>query len=59
MRVEEIKTIMGEPNGIEIIPGRYENEFDFQYIAPSGYSDNFHIFINRKDSIVLRISDGL
>lgn len=58
MRIEEVEKIMGTPETIEIYPFNKE-EYVFRYLSPFGYSDQFYIFISRKDSTVVRIGNGL
>ena len=58
MRIELVKKIMGEPEQIRILPFN-DKEYEFQYISPSLYSDDFRIYFSRNDSIVLRVVDGL
>lgn len=57
MHIKEVNKIMGIPSSINIDYFR-NDEYDFRYTAPSKYEDDFHIFISRKDSLVIRIADG-
>lgn len=57
MRIEELNKIMGMPDVIEIQPFA-NDEYVFQYLSPSGNSDNFYVFVSRSDSTILRIADG-
>lgn len=58
MTLDEVLKIMNNPEKVVIYP--YNNdEYVYLYTSPTGYSDNFRIYISRRDSIVLRIGDGL
>lgn len=57
MMINDVKRIMGEPEMIEIYPYN-PKEYVFRYLSPSGYEDQFHIYISRSDSTVIRIDDG-
>lgn len=57
MNLVSVLEVMGLPDEISISPYR-PSEFDFQYSSPSGYGDDFHIFISRTDSTVLRVAKG-
>lgn len=58
MTINDVKRIMGEPERIVIQPHNV-NEYEFQYLSPSGYSDQYRISISRKDSVILRIGYAL
>lgn len=58
MTMDKVIEIMDEPERIVIYPFN-EDEYEFQYLSPAGYSDQFRIFISRCDSTVVRIGDGL
>ena len=57
MKLNEVKDLMGTPDQILINPFN-DSEFNIIYIAPSKYDDDFHVFVGRQDSVVLRIVDG-
>ena len=58
MAMDSVVTIMGKPDLILIYPF-VDDEYQFKYNSPSGYSGDFQIAISRKDSSVIRVSDGL
>lgn len=58
MTDKEVRAIMGNPDKIETQP-LYNQEYNFFYESPTGYSDNFRVFFTIKDSTVIRIGDGL
>lgn len=58
MSDKEVRSIMGKPDRIEI-PPLVNDKYDLQYIAPTGYSDDFHIILSINDSSVISIGDGL
>ena len=58
MTEKEVRGIMGNPDKIETQP-LYDQEYNFLFEAPTGYSDNFRVFFTKKDSIVIRVGDGL
>lgn len=58
MSVKEVRELLGTPNKIRM-PPLITDEVDLIYSSPFGYSDNFHIFISKRDSTVIRIGDGL
>ena len=58
MTDKEVRAIMGKPDKIETQP-LYNQEYNFLFVAPTGYSDNFRVFFTIKDSTVIRVGDGL
>lgn len=57
MKLNQVKDIMGMPDQVLIDPFN-DKEFDVLYIAPSKYDDDFHVYVLRQDSTVLRIVNG-
>lgn len=58
MTLDSMMKIMGNPDTVMIHP--YNNaEVQYLYKSPSGYSGDFNIAVSRKDSIVIRVYDGL
>ncbi|WP_200503983.1 hypothetical protein [Adhaeribacter terrigena] len=53
--MKEVEKIMGKPDTILIFSAKY---YGYMYDAPFGMSDNFYIFISKKDSLVVGINDG-
>ena len=54
MKLNQVKDTMGMPDQVLIDPFN-DKEFDVLYIAPSKYDDDFHVYVLRQDSTVLRI----
>jgi outer membrane protein assembly factor BamE (lipoprotein component of BamABCDE complex) len=57
MKLNQVKDTMGIPDQILIDPFN-DKEFDVVYIAPSKYDDDFHVYVLRQDSSVVRIVNG-
>lgn len=57
MKLNQVQDIMGVPDQILIYPFN-DKEFDVVYIAPPKYDDDFHVYVLRQDSTVLRVVSG-
>jgi hypothetical protein len=57
MKLKEMKEIMGDPEEVLVYPKR-DNEYSFRYLAPSGLSGDYEVFVSRKDSTVVSIYYG-
>lgn len=57
MNLNQVRDILGVPDQILIDPFN-DKEFDVVYAAPSKYEDDFHVYLLRQDSSVLRIVNG-
>jgi len=57
MKLNQVKAIMGMPDQI-LINSFQDMEYDVLYIAPSKYDDDFHVYVSRPDSTVVRIVNG-
>ncbi len=57
MNLDQVKDIMGVPDQVLIYPFN-DKEYDVIYTAPSKYDDDFHVYLSRQDSTVLRVVDG-
>lgn len=57
MKLYQVQNIMGVPDHILIHPFN-DKELDVVYYAPPKYDDDFHVFVLRKDSSVVRIANG-
>jgi hypothetical protein len=57
MHMNKVIKIMGQPDTIIIEPEN-TNKLWFMYESSAGMSDNFYIYISKKDSIVEGINDG-
>jgi len=55
---QNVVEIMGEPERIILQPFNNQ-EIELEYLSPSGYSDEFRVFISRDDKLVIRVADGL
>lgn len=57
MKLNQVRDIMGVPDQVLIYPFN-DKEFDVVYTAPPKYDDDFHVYVLRQDSSVLRIANG-
>jgi outer membrane protein assembly factor BamE (lipoprotein component of BamABCDE complex) len=57
MKLNRVQDIMGVPDQILIYPFN-DKEFDVVYTAPPKYDDDFHVYVLRQDSSVVRIVNG-
>jgi hypothetical protein len=58
MTEKQVRGIMGNPDKVGAYPF-YDQEYNFLYEAPIGFSDDFRVFFSKNDSLVIRIGDGL
>lgn len=54
MHVKDVREIMGEPDGIATAPF-IDHKLDYMYNSPFGFSDDFHVYILKQDSLVTDI----
>lgn len=57
MHLEKVLTIMGKPDTIFAEPEN-SNRIWYMYKSSVGMSDNFYIYISKKDSLVTGVNEG-